>query len=136
MKKTIIFSCAILLLTLSPIIMTTTFANAAAATSYPIGTGGAEIPKPTFLPETINYTTTAISNYIYYLVGAMVTLSAALAVFFIYWGGSTYVTSMGSDENLGKAKKTIMWAILGLLLVIISYQIVVTIITMIFKTPV
>lgn len=133
MKKYIILAFAILLIVLA--LFSKTAADADATTGYPIGAGGAEIPKPTFLPETKDYTTTAINNYIYYLVGALVTLSVALAVFFIALGGSQYVKSMGSDESLGKAKKTIMWAVLGLLLVIVSYQIVVTIITMTFDAP-
>lgn len=129
MKKYLLFT--IVFLALSPINM------AFAENGYPIGTGGAGIPQPTTLPATQdgNYTTEQINKYIYYVVGALVTLSAAFAVFFIFQGGVQYTISMGGDEGLGKAKKTLMWAVLGLLLVIVSYQIVVTIITMTFDAP-
>lgn len=42
----------------------------------------------------------------------------------LVWSGFLYVTSYGDDEQITKAKTIIMWSIVGLLLVIISFAVV------------
>ena len=49
------------------------------------------------------------------------------AVLFIIIGGIQILTAYGNDEKIGKAKKTITYAIIGLLIAILSYAIVSTI---------
>jgi len=49
------------------------------------------------------------------------------AVAMIIYAGVLYVTAAGNDDNTGKAKKIIMYAILGLLIVLLSWAIVNTI---------
>jgi len=55
-----------------------------------------------------------------YLIG----LAAALAVITIMIGGYQYLTAYGNPEQHKTATKTIMWAVLGLILCITAYGIV------------
>ncbi len=50
-------------------------------------------------------------------------LAIAAFLAFIY-AGILYVTAYGNDEQTGKAKKVIIYAVVGLILVILSYSIV------------
>lgn len=43
----------------------------------------------------------------------------------VIYGGVLYITSGGDPDKLGKAKKTLMWAVLGVILIVISYSIVI-----------
>jgi hypothetical protein len=50
--------------------------------------------------------------------------AGGLAVLFIIVGGIQILTAYGSDEKIGAAKKTITYAVVGLLISILSYAIV------------
>lgn len=51
------------------------------------------------------------------IIAAVMTLLAEIgsgvAVIMVIWGGIQYMTSGGSEQRLGSAKKTILWAIIG-----------------------
>ena len=47
-----------------------------------------------------------------------------LAVIMIIYGGVTYVISAGNDEAIGNAKKIIMYALIGLIVILLSFVIV------------
>ncbi len=51
-------------------------------------------------------------------------LSAIIAVIFIIYGGFLYITSAGDSTAAGKGKNTLVNAIIGLVIVIMSYMIV------------
>lgn len=63
-----------------------------------------------------------ISNSILLLVGVV-------AVFFIIIGGFRYITSGGNQESIDTAKTSILYAVLGLVVCLISYSAVRFIIT-------
>lgn len=65
-----------------------------------------------------------IVQRIYILIGAILAVSSTVAVFFIFMGGFQQITAMGNSEKLDNAKKTITWAIGGLLIVILSFALV------------
>lgn len=50
-----------------------------------------------------------------------------IAVIMIIYAGVLYVTAAGAEDQTGKAKKIIMYAIIGLLIVLLSWAIVNTI---------
>jgi hypothetical protein len=52
------------------------------------------------------------------------TLVGILAVLAIVIGGYRYMTSAGDEKRAGAGKKTIMWALIGLVLVFLAYAIV------------
>ena len=53
-----------------------------------------------------------------------IALSGALALIYIIWGGLQYMTAAGNEEQTKKAKTTITWAFIGLVLIIASYALV------------
>lgn len=52
------------------------------------------------------------------------TLVGILTVLFIVIGGFRYMTSAGDEKRAGSGKKTIQWALIGLVLVLFAYAIV------------
>ncbi|MCX6734624.1 MAG: hypothetical protein NTZ25_01800 [Candidatus Peregrinibacteria bacterium] len=44
-----------------------------------------------------------------------------LAVIMVIYGGVTYVSSAGNDEAVGKAKKIIMYALIGIVIIMLSF---------------
>jgi len=48
----------------------------------------------------------------------------AIALVFVIYGGVLYITSGGDSEKTTKARNTLMYAVLGIIVVVISYAIV------------
>jgi hypothetical protein len=65
-----------------------------------------------------------IGGIITYLMG----LVGILAVAALVWGGIMYMTSAGSEERVKQAKNIITYAIIGLVVAVLSYIIVNTVI--------
>ncbi len=55
---------------------------------------------------------------------SVIALTGALAVLFIIVGAIQILTAYGKTDKIEAAKKTITWAIVGLLIAILSYAIV------------
>lgn len=55
---------------------------------------------------------------------AIISISATIAVWFLIVGAFQYVTSAGNPISIDKAKSTIFYAIIGLIVVILSYMVV------------
>jgi len=51
-------------------------------------------------------------------------ISIPIAVIIILWAAYTFLTSSGESEKINQAKKILMWAIIGLIIVILSNGIV------------
>lgn len=58
------------------------------------------------------------------LVNTLLFIIGALAVVMIIWGGIAYTTSAGDAGRVKKAKDTIMYAIIGLIVAFLAYAIV------------
>lgn len=56
-------------------------------------------------------------NYALFFIGA-------LALVFVIYGGVLYITSGGDSDKTTKARNTLMYAVLGVIVVVISYAIV------------
>lgn len=52
-----------------------------------------------------------------------------LAVIMVIYGGIRYVTSAGNDEGVGAAKKIILYSVVGLIIVLLSFVIINTVIS-------
>lgn len=50
--------------------------------------------------------------------------SGAVAVIFIIYAGAKMVTSGGDQKKVDSARKTMTWAIIGLILILLSFAIV------------
>lgn len=58
-----------------------------------------------------------IINYALFFIGV-------IALVFVIYGGIMYITSGGDSDKTTKARNTIMYAVLGIIVVVISYVIV------------
>lgn len=65
-----------------------------------------------------------MTSIIQNVVNTMLFIIGALAVVMLIWGGLQYVISAGDSGKVGKAKSTILYAIVGLVIAIFSYAIV------------
>lgn len=74
----------------------------------PVGTGG----------------TTSITDGIVKLIQLFLSFMGLLLVIIIMYAGFTWMTSMGNEEKTEKAKKTLTGAIIGIILILLSYSIV------------
>jgi hypothetical protein len=65
-----------------------------------------------------------ITEIIIAVIRMLLTIAGALAVLFIIIGGFQYITSAGNDEQAEKGKKTLINAVIGMVLIILSYVII------------
>lgn len=79
--------------------------------------GGDVDAEQTFGPEAISYILADI-------IVVLLQIAGALAIYFIVTSGFNYVKAFGREEELQKAKKGLTWAIIGFIVVILSYMIV------------
>ncbi len=67
------------------------------------------------------------------IVGVVFAALGAISVLMIVIGGFQYVISQGDPQRVAKAKDTIMYAVIGLVISLLSYAIVAFVITEITK---
>ncbi|OGK16245.1 hypothetical protein A2774_04645 [Candidatus Roizmanbacteria bacterium RIFCSPHIGHO2_01_FULL_39_12c] len=72
------------------------------------------------------------ANLLNVVIPILITGAAILLLIMLLYGAFLWITSSGNQENLAKAQKTMTYAILGLVVVILSF-IIVKVITLIFK---
>ncbi len=65
-------------------------------------------------------TNTAVTNIFNFVLA----IAGAIAVAFIVWGGVQYILSHGEPGHITKAKNTLLYAVIGLLVVMFSLVIV------------
>ncbi|PJC36714.1 hypothetical protein CO046_04285 [Candidatus Peregrinibacteria bacterium CG_4_9_14_0_2_um_filter_53_11] len=70
---------------------------------------------------------TGIRGIVLTIVNFFLTFLGLLAVVMVIYGGFLYVGSAGNDDNIGKAKKILLYAAIGILIIIASYAMVNTI---------
>lgn len=71
----------------------------------------------------------SIRNLILNIVNFFLLFLGLIAVIMIIYGGITYVTAAGNQEKIESAKKIIMYAIVGIVIVLISFALVRTVIS-------
>ena len=64
-----------------------------------------------------------INNFVKNIVQILTGIASLIAVAFIVVGGLHYITSSGNPEHLDRAKRTIMYASLGLVITIAAFAI-------------
>lgn len=62
------------------------------------------------------------------IIRMVLSIAGLVAVALIIWGGFRYITARGDDKVVGEAKKTITNALIGLVIIILSY-VIVTVVT-------
>ena len=68
----------------------------------------------------ISLTSTTTDNVLKVVFG----VAGGVAMIMIVIGGFKYITSLGNAQNVAKAKDTILYAVIGLLAIILAYSIV------------
>jgi amino acid transporter len=88
-------------------------------------------PNPGFFVSIGNNSPESIAVWI---ITTIVSLCAIIAVLFIIIGGFTYMTSAGNEERAKAGKKRVVNAIIGLIIIMLSYTIITVIRTTILKS--
>lgn len=70
---------------------------------------------------------TGLRGIVLTIVNFFLTFLGLLAVIMVIYGGFLYVSSAGNEENVNKAKKILLYAVLGIVVIIISFALVNTI---------
>lgn len=78
--------------------------------------------KITKIPEGKN-----IGEIIAGIIEFILPVAAGVAVLAVMYAGVLYITSQGDPEKVGKAKKALLWAIVGVIIIVLSYAIVIMI---------
>ncbi len=107
--------------------------NVAHADACPSGTTPTDQavcdPASQFFVDLSNYgKPNTFAGLLLYIVEGLLGLVGILSVAFIVIGGFQYITSAGNEEQAETGKKTLTNAIIGLVIVILSYIIVTVII--------
>lgn len=106
----------------------------AAAHSAAVAAAAAAAP----VTPTTSFTSHPLSNplgssdfrvVIGYIIRAMLGLSGALALFVFVWSGVMMMIAAGSPEKIKKAKESLTWATIGLVVIFTAYTLVYTLIT-------
>ena len=64
-----------------------------------------------------------IQTFMQSVIQVLVTLAGLISAGFFVWGGIGYITSSGDPEKLDKAKKTIVYSAIGLVIVLGAFVI-------------
>lgn len=67
---------------------------------------------------------TDINGFIKTVINWILGITFGVAVLFLIIGGFWYITSAGNEENAAKGKTTVINAIIGIIIIILSYVIV------------
>ncbi len=102
-KRWLFSSCLILVL----------FALALSASAQWFGQGGLEAPPIRGIAPAQESLITVVVRWVNYFLAIV----GLVAVVFLIWGGVQYIISAGQEEKIESAKKTITYAILGLLVI-------------------
>ena len=66
----------------------------------------------------------ALPGIIINILNGIIAVSGLIAVIFVVIGGINYMTSAGDSNKLEKAKKTILYACIGMIVAVLSFAIV------------
>lgn len=89
---------------------------------------GLQAPTGDGLDRTLTRAQTA-REFIINTVNFALTFLGIIAMVIIIYGGFLYVTAAGNEEQAGKGKKSITYAVIGILIIIASFAIVNTLLT-------
>ncbi len=70
-----------------------------------------------------NFPNAQLGEFISRLFIVILFLASALMFYWIVWGVFHYLFSGGDKEGLGKARKRITWAIVGFIIIVISFAV-------------
>ena len=96
----------------------------AAVTPVALPSASAQFTKGVEAARTPEMSTKSIGTTIGDVVNILLYFVGAIAVIIMIWGGFQYITSSGDSQKATTAKNTIMYAVIGIIVVVLSYAIV------------
>lgn len=84
--------------------------------SLPLAASAVSIPNP--------LGTTSVPELIARVVKGLLGVTGAFALFFVIYGGFVWMTSRGNAEKVKAGRESMVWAILGILAIFLSYVII------------
>jgi len=96
------------------------------------GVASAQLIQQGDVPSSISAATGGEGSFralILNIVNFFLLFLGLIAVIMIIYGGITYVTAAGNQEKIESAKKIILYAIVGIIIVLISFALVRTVIS-------
>ena len=78
----------------------------------------------TVKPNTLNQDSTDLSGSVQGIISAIIGALALVAVVVIIIGGINYMTSSGDSAKVKKAKDTILYGLIGLIICVLAFAIV------------
>ena len=92
--------------------------------------------KPPLQPDGVpGASSDTASGYVKKIINIGLAIAATIAVAFLIYGGFRYITSAGSEEAAEAGKKAILIAIIGLIIIILSFVIITVIFNALKSTP-
>lgn len=79
------------------------------------------IPETAFAQAANGGGVAQVETFIRNVIKVVAGLSGLVATFFFVIGGYTYITSSGNPEKLEKAKDTLKWSAIGLVIVFAAF---------------
>lgn len=91
-----------------------------------------------FLPSGTgaDYTPDSVSDTLGNIVELALVIAGGIAVIYILVGAFYYLTAYGNEEKANQGKKTITWAIVGLVVILLSRVIIATVWSAVSSNPV
>jgi len=89
--------------------------------------GATSILNPGDNPEAVSSATggeTSVRSLALRIVNYFLGFLGLIAVIMVIYGGITYVISAGNDESVGNAKKIIQYALVGIIIILVSFVLV------------
>jgi len=71
---------------------------------------------------------TSVQVIIGNVISALLAITGSLALAMFVWGGFLWVTSAGNQEKVKKGKDAMLWATVGLLVILFSYTFIVLVV--------
>ncbi len=65
-----------------------------------------------------------VGDVFVYVIKIALGIAFAIAVLFVIYGGYQYITSGGNEEQATKGKKTLIYAVIGIVVIILSFVII------------
>lgn len=85
---------------------------------------GTEVPQEVYDAAGCNNNNDALPSIIINILNAIIAVAGLVAVIFIIIGGFNYMTSAGDSGKTKKAKDTILYAVIGLVICVLAFAIV------------
>jgi len=81
-----------------------------------------DIPDPIRVPNPVN--AESIPQLSGDMTKGLLGVTGAIALFMMVWGGIVWMTSNGNAERVKRGKDTLLWSILGLVIIFMSYVVI------------